>query len=53
MGRIMTVLWAGGAGEINTLRGNKNWMKARQGMMKCSALGLPSEVLEKVSMTSH
>lgn len=36
-------------GEINTLRGNKKWMKARQGLMKCSALGLPREVVEKVS----
>ena len=35
-------------GEINAVRGNKNWMKARQGLMKCSKLGLPADVLEKV-----
>ena len=35
-------------GEINTLRGNRNWMKARQGLMRCGALGLPSHVLQKV-----
>lgn len=40
------------AGEINTLRGNKNWMKARQGLMKCSALGLPQGILEKVCADS-
>ena len=39
---------AGGAGEINTLRGNKNWMKARQGVLKCAELGLPQAVLEKL-----
>lgn len=37
-----------GAGEINTLRGNKNWMKARQGILKCSSLGLPQNTLEKL-----
>ncbi|KAJ3670906.1 hypothetical protein LUZ60_008332 [Juncus effusus] len=26
-------------GEINTLRGNKNWMKAREGLLKCDKLG--------------
>ena len=36
------------AGEINTLRGNKNWMKARQGILKCTSLGLPQDVLEKL-----
>ena len=27
-------------GEINTLRGNKNWFKAREGLMKCESMGL-------------
>ena len=36
------------AGEINTLRGNKNWMKARQGILKCTSLGLPQDILEKL-----
>jgi glutamate synthase (NADPH/NADH) len=36
------------AGEINTLRGNKNWMKARQGILKCASLGLAPDVLAKL-----
>ena len=37
------------AGEINTLRGNVNWMKSRQGIMKCQNLGLVQErTLQKV-----
>jgi hypothetical protein len=36
------------AGEINTLRGNKNWMEARQGLMKCAGLGLAPVVLAKL-----
>ena len=35
-------------GEINTLRGNVNWIKARQGVMKCQNLGIPQHVLRKV-----
>jgi len=35
-------------GEINTLRGNINWMKARQGVMKCEALGLSERTLQKM-----
>jgi hypothetical protein len=35
-------------GEINTLRGNRNWMAAREGVMACEALGLTREELEKV-----
>ena len=36
-------------GEINTLRGNVNWMRSREGIMKCTELGLPEDVLLKVS----
>ncbi len=36
------------AGEINTLRGNVNWMKSRQGVMKCEPLGLSERTLQKV-----
>ena len=36
-------------GEINTLRGNVNWMRSREGIMKCSQLALPQDVLQKVS----
>ena len=35
-------------GEINTLQGNVNWMKARQGVMKCESLGIAPEILRKV-----
>ena len=34
-------------GEINTLRGNVNWMRSREGIMKCTQLGLSEEVLQK------
>ena len=27
-------------GEINSLRGNRNWMTSRQGIMKCEGLGI-------------
>eukprot|EP00963_Diacronema_lutheri_P006323 scaffold544_cov320-Pavlova_lutheri.AAC.37 len=33
-------------GEINTLRGNKNWLRAREGGMECETLGLTPEELE-------
>jgi glutamate synthase (NADPH/NADH) len=35
-------------GEINTLRGNKNWMKAREGLLKCKALGLSDEAMKNL-----
>jgi glutamate synthase (NADH) len=35
-------------GEINTLRGNVNWMKSRQGLMKCEALGLNQNSLDEM-----
>ena len=45
----MLSLCSCGAGEINTLRGNVNWMKSRQGVMKCEPLGLSTErTLQKV-----
>ncbi|ORX71905.1 glutamate synthase [Linderina pennispora] len=31
--------WCAHNGEINTLRGNKNWMRAREGLLKSSAFG--------------
>lgn len=39
-------------GEINTLRGNRNWMTAREGVMACEALGLTKQELEKVGSAS-
>ncbi|XP_078431625.1 NADH-dependent glutamate synthase 1 isoform X2 [Wolffia australiana] len=35
-------------GEINTLRGNKNWMKAREGLLKCEQMGLTKNELKKL-----
>ncbi|XP_038708961.1 glutamate synthase 1 [NADH], chloroplastic-like isoform X2 [Tripterygium wilfordii] len=35
-------------GEINTLRGNINWMKAREGLLKCKELGLSKHEMEKL-----
>ncbi|KAJ9539597.1 hypothetical protein OSB04_026103 [Centaurea solstitialis] len=35
-------------GEINTLRGNVNWMKAREGLLKCKKLGLSKNELKKL-----
>ncbi|KAK4793540.1 hypothetical protein SAY86_023975 [Trapa natans] len=35
-------------GEINTLRGNVNWMKAREGLLKCRELGLSKSELKKL-----
>lgn len=35
-------------GEINTLRGNVNWMKAREGLLKCKELGLSKDEMKKI-----
>ncbi|XP_039120689.1 LOW QUALITY PROTEIN: glutamate synthase 1 [NADH], chloroplastic [Dioscorea cayenensis subsp. rotundata] len=35
-------------GEINTLRGNVNWMKARQGLLKCKELRLSQNEMKKL-----
>lgn len=35
-------------GEINTLRGNVNWMKARQGVMRCNDLFVTERTLQKL-----
>lgn len=35
-------------GEINTLRGNVNWMKAREGLLKCKELGLSKDEMKKL-----
>ena len=47
-GRAQPMRMLGHNGEINTLRGNKNWMRAREGVMACEQLGLDKEVLDKV-----
>lgn len=35
-------------GEINTLKGNANWMRAREGLVKCQQLGLSQEELRGI-----
>ncbi|KAL2550766.1 Glutamate synthase 1 [NADH] [Forsythia ovata] len=35
-------------GEINTLRGNVNWMRAREGLLKCKELGLSKTEMKKI-----
>ncbi|KAK8970096.1 hypothetical protein KSP40_PGU015015 [Platanthera guangdongensis] len=35
-------------GEINTLRGNVNWMMAREGLLKCKNLGLSKDEMKKL-----
>ncbi|KAF2229910.1 glutamate synthase-like protein [Viridothelium virens] len=37
--RAQPLRWAAHNGEINTLRGNKNWMKAREGVLKSELFG--------------
>lgn len=50
-GRSQPMRMIGHNGEINTLRGNVNWMRSREGIMKCTQLGLPEDVLLKVTAT--
>ncbi|KAI1201926.1 glutamate synthase [Nemania serpens] len=37
--RAQPLRWAAHNGEINTLRGNKNWMRAREGVMQSHVFG--------------
>ncbi|PRT52496.1 Putative glutamate synthase [NADPH] [Wickerhamiella sorbophila] len=37
--RAQPLRWAAHNGEINTLRGNKNWMRAREGVMNSAEFG--------------
>jgi glutamate synthase (NADPH/NADH) len=37
--RAQPLRWAAHNGEINTLRGNKNWMRAREGVMESTLFG--------------
>lgn len=39
---------SGHNGEINTLRGNVNWMKAREGLLKCKELGLSKDEMKNL-----
>lgn len=43
--RAQPLRMIGHNGEINTLRGNVNWMAAREGLLKCTQLGLKEDEL--------
>lgn len=43
--RAQPLRWAAHNGEINTLRGNKNWMRAREGLMHSSLFGDEMDLL--------
>ena len=38
-------------GEINTLKGNANWMRAREGLLNCAKLGLDEEMQKAITPT--
>ena len=46
--RAQPMRMLGHNGEINTLRGNVNWMKARQGVMRCTGLSVSERTLQKL-----
>ncbi|CAO1624862.1 unnamed protein product [Sympodiomycopsis kandeliae] len=43
--RAQPMRWAAHNGEINTIRGNKNWMRSREGQMKSETFGDELEML--------
>jgi len=43
--RAQPLRWAAHNGEINTLRGNKNWMRAREGVMQSNIFGDELELM--------
>ncbi|ORX97575.1 glutamate synthase [Basidiobolus meristosporus CBS 931.73] len=43
--RAQPMRWCAHNGEINTLRGNKNWMRAREGIMTSEKFGMDLEKL--------
>ena len=46
--RAQPLRWMAHNGEINTLRGNRNWITARQGLMKSEAFGECLEELKPI-----
>lgn len=46
--RAQPLRMIGHNGEINTLRGNVNWMSAREGLLKCAQLGLSEDELKSL-----
>jgi glutamate synthase (NADPH/NADH) large chain len=50
--RAQPLRWMAHNGEINTLRGNRNWITARQGLMKSELLGERLEELKPIIETN-
>jgi glutamate synthase (NADH) len=46
--RAQPMRMLGHNGEINTLKGNKNWMRAREGVMKCDSLNCSARELARM-----
>ncbi|KAJ8610620.1 hypothetical protein MRB53_038399 [Persea americana] len=46
--RAQPLRWAAHNGEINTLRGNKNWMRAREGVLRSDLFGDELDLLYPV-----
>jgi glutamate synthase (NADH) len=46
--RAQPMRMLGHNGEINTLKGNKNWMRAREGVMKCDSLNCSARELRRM-----
>lgn len=46
--RAQPMRWAAHNGEINTVRGNKNWMRAREGQMRSETFGEELDMLYPV-----
>eukprot|EP00899_Mesostigma_viride_P020127 jgi/Mesvir1/28115/Mv04695-RA.1 len=44
--RAQPMRFIGHNGEINTLKGNCNWMRAREGLLQCKSLNLTKQELE-------
>ncbi len=47
--RAQPMRMLGHNGEINTLRGNSNWMRAREGVMSCAGLDLPPKLVDMLT----
>ena len=47
--RAQPMRMLGHNGEINTLRGNRNWLRSREGVVACAALGLTPEQVARLT----
>ncbi|PWN54002.1 putative glutamate synthase [Violaceomyces palustris] len=49
--RAQPMRWAAHNGEINTIRGNKNWMRAREGLLRSETFGDELDMLYPIIET--